>query len=327
MTPDFQILANGADITALLNDRLTALTIVDAAGMKSDTAQISLDDRDHAIELPAVGAVLEIALGFKETGLLQMGKFIVDEISGSISPETLTIHAKAANMLGGIKAPKTRGWEGVTLGELVETMAGEYGLDAAVSDTLKDIPLGFIAQTAESDLNVLTRLARQFDATAKPVGNALVFVKRGAGKTAAGNDIPAVVLTRDRLQNGSWKVTSRGTFKKVIAEWVDLLSGNKLQVTAGDGEPVKTMRHAYASESEAQIAADGALSRSRRASGQIKIAVAGFQGDLCAEGTVELQGIKEELTGGWSVTRVEHRLSGALTTNFEAERDNEGTDE
>jgi len=100
MTPDFQIIANSVDQTALFKDRLIRLTLSDQAGQKSDTVQITLDNRDNRIALPEVGAVLEIYLGFLETGLVYMGRYVVDDLSGDLFPATLTISAKAADTAG-----------------------------------------------------------------------------------------------------------------------------------------------------------------------------------------------------------------------------------
>ena len=69
MKPVFKVLANGQDITALLADRLESLQVVDKAGLDSDELTITLDDRDGAVGLPARGAVLEVSLGYAETGL------------------------------------------------------------------------------------------------------------------------------------------------------------------------------------------------------------------------------------------------------------------
>ncbi|MBC6404111.1 MAG: phage tail protein, partial [Rhodospirillales bacterium] len=68
--------------------------------------------------------------------------------------------------------------------------------------------------------------------------------------------------------------------------------------------------------------------RSQRTSAKLSIELGGFHGDLMAEAKVDLRDIKPELTGHWLLTRglltrVMHRLDDSLTTNFEAERDNE----
>ena len=323
MTPDFQILMDGEDITEPFKDRLKSLVSVDEAGMKSDTAEIVVDDRDNRIDLPGTGVRLEISIGFKETGLTYMGAYTVDEIAGDYPVRTMTIKAKAADMLKTIRAPKTRAWEGKTLEEIVNRIAGDHGLRAAISDSLKPAFFGYLAQTAESDLSFLTRLARDLDATAKPAGDALVVVKRGEGKSADGADLPAATVPASEIANLTWKATGRGRYGKVTDEWSELGAATVHQVTLGDADPALKLRHRHATEAEAQRAAQSALDRSKRASGKLSAALTGFLPDLAAEGFVTLPDIKPELRGAWLVNRVEHRLDSLLLTSFDAERDNE----
>lgn len=311
---------------ALFKGRLVGLTLIDQAGQKSDTVQITLDNRDNRIELPEVGAVLEISLGFVETGLTSMGRYVIDDLSGDLFPATLTISGKAADMIGGIKSPKSRNWDEVTVQDIVAKIAGENGLETAVSESLKSHFYGYLAQTAESDLNFLPRLARDLDATAKPAGGALVFVKRGEGKAADGSDLPVPVITLAQMSRGNWKTSGRGKYDKVIAELSELGAALVNQVTAGDGEPLLQLRHRHASLGEAQRAADCALQRSKRASGKISIQLAGFNGGLLAEGFVDLQGVHPALSGQWLISQVTHRLGGTLITSFDAERDNDDTE-
>ncbi len=72
-------------------------------------------------------------------------------------------------MLRGIKFPKTRNWDEAAIPDIVSKIADENSLKPAVSDSLKGHFYGYLAQTAESDLNFLTRLTRDLDATATPV--------------------------------------------------------------------------------------------------------------------------------------------------------------
>ena len=323
MTPDFEIIADGKDQTAKFKDRLISLTIKDEAGIKSDTAQIVLDNRNNKIALPEVGAKLDIRLGFLETGLVGMGRYVVDDLSGDIMPTSLTIDAKAADMRGAIKAPKTAAWVSRSLEEIASKIAADHGLKLAISDSLKTHHYAYVAQTAESDLHFLTRLGRDLDATVKTAGGALVLVKRGEGKAADGTDLPVHQIDVSQMQRGNWKLTGRGRYGKVCAEWSELGNATVHQVTAGDKDPAHKLRHRHATKEEATRAAKSALERGKRASGKISIELAGFQGDLLAEGKVDLQGIHPDLTGEWLVTSVTHRLGGALVTSFDAERDNE----
>jgi Bacteriophage probable baseplate hub protein len=324
MQVDFRIIANGDDVTALLADRLLSLTITDEAGMKSDAARITIDDRDYRVALPETGAELEIAIGFRETGLMDMGTFVVDEVTGEGPVDLITIHAKASDMRGGIRARRTQNWDNVTLNDIVATIAGRHGLTPAVAPALRGIFYAYIAQTAESDLHFLSRLATDIDATAKPNSGRLVVVERGQGRDAEGTEIPVVALSRTDLNEWTWKVTGRGRYGTAEATWSEMGSAVVNTVTAGSEEPVLRLRHRYPNEAEAQRAADAALSRSRRASGTIGGSLGGFYGELLAEGKIDVAGIKPELTGEWSLTRVAHVLDrNGLITSFDAERDNE----
>jgi len=91
MTPAFRIVADGADITQRINDRLLQLKTTDKPGMESDEFELRIDDRDGAVVLPPRGASIEIFLGYTETKLTRIGRYIVDEIELSGPPDTLVI--------------------------------------------------------------------------------------------------------------------------------------------------------------------------------------------------------------------------------------------
>lgn len=320
----FQIIADGTDVSGNFKDRLVRLTITDQAGSKSDTAEIVIDDRGYRVALPDTGAKLQISLGLAG-GLVNLGSFIVDDLSGEMAPDLMTISAKGTNMLGGIGARKSRDWQGKTVQDIVGQIAGEHGLTPQVSDSLKPHKFGYLAQTSESDLNFLSRIAKDLDAVAKAAGDNLVFMKRGEGKAADGADLPVFTISRSHMSGGRWQLNGRGKHGRVVAEWGDRGAAKIHKVTAGDKDPEFVLRHRYTSENEAQRAAQSALDKSRRGSGKISIQLGGFWGDLMAEASVDLRGIKPELEGKWLVTRVQHRLASTLTTSFDAERDNEDT--
>jgi len=327
MRVDYRIIADGADVTALIGDRLRSLRLTDKAGVSSDTAELTLDDRDYRIALPETGAELQIAIGYRETGLVDMGSYLVDELTGEGPVASLTIKAKAADMTGSIRAPRTQAWEDLSFGEIVEEIAGRHGLSAAVAPRLSGHRYRYLAQTAESDLHLLTRLAQDLDATAKAASGRLVVVPRGGRETADGESLAPVALGPADLSDWSWKATSRGRYGKVTARWTDRAGTTIHRLQVGDAEPELELRHRYATEDEARRAARAALTRSVRASGRIDLRLARFNGALMAEMPIDLQGIKPELCGVWTIESVNHHLGPAtLVTSLSAERDNEAED-
>lgn len=138
MKPTFKIFMAGVNVTSKLDDRLISLTINDAAGIKSDTLAIVLDDRDNKIMEPPDGALIVVFLGYKGFGPMPMGIFILDKIEYDVAPDRMIIHAKAADFGGSIKDQKTRNWDGKTNEEIVAQIAGEHELEPKVAERLKN---------------------------------------------------------------------------------------------------------------------------------------------------------------------------------------------
>lgn len=309
MTPDFKILADTKDVTATIRGRFSSLTITDEAGQSSDAAELRLDDRAPHITLPRTGAKLDIAIGYRETGVARIGIYTVDEINLEGPPDTLAIRARAADLRKSLKSPNTRSFDNVTIGDLVAAIAAQHEFKYHVDASLADISFAHIDQTEESDIHLLTRLAKDHGAVAKAAGDTLLFVPRGAAKSAEGKMLPAVTLTRQDLTR--WRVTiaDRGKYGAVIAYWHDTASGERVEVKVGDGEPVYTIRRTYPEASVAKNAASAKLS-------EFVCGAATLSGNgpgdsrLAAEGKLTITGVREGINGTWTLTRVTHTIDG-----------------
>lgn len=321
-TPVARILADGQDVTARMKDRLISLTVTDEAGSTSDTARIVLDDRDAVFEVPPTGAQLTIGIGWLETGgPVDMGVYVVDELSFEGPERRFSISAKAADSLdrnapGRIKAPKSRSWHDTTLGVVVRQIAKEHGFEAVVGSKFDKIEIPHLDQTEESDINLLRRLAKENGAVVKPASGKLLFVGEGKGKTASGKSMPAVALAAKDCARWSMKIAKRAAYKQVIAQWHDGEGGDLQQVKAGSGEPSQTLKHTYASADEAQRAAAAGLKRAQRGERTAEIEATGNPA-LVAEAPLTLSGFRTGVDGGdWVITRATHTLtnSGYVTS-------------
>lgn len=325
MRPAFRIEADGADITGRLSDRLLSLVVTDAAGWQSDTAVIRLDDKVRgratggAIALPRKGAKLRIWLGLERAAF--MGVFTVDELTVEGPPATVTISAKAADMRQEMKAPVTRSWHGVTVGDLVATVAARHGLSPRVAAELAGVVLDHVDQTEESDLHLLTRLAKDLGAVMKPAGGHLVFAPRGKAKSVSGQALGAVVLTPADVKHWSATLADRGRYGAVIAAWHDgagaALREAKVEIGAG---PARRMRDSYPSEAVAKAAAAAELEKLNRGSSTLSVTGLGNP-TLAAEAPLTMTGFRTGIDGPWTITKATHRLDGSsgYTTEIEAE--------
>lgn len=308
MTPDFKIVANREDITEVLRSRLLDLRITDEAGIKSDKVEITLDDSDNLIAWPEHGAELEVFLGYKETGLSRMGLYVVDELSHHGPPDTLVIQGKAADMRSSIKAPKTRSWEGFTIGTLVATIAAEHQLTGRIADLFLSTEIDHVDQTEESDLHFLTRLARQYDAVSKPVDGFWVFVPKGQSKAASGQSLPQIDISKTNITQYRFSQTERDKYQSVTAHWDDKENAQRIAVIVGEGKPNFVMRHAYPTVAEAQRAADAKFSALARGVATLSLTLIGNT-SVQAEGTLNILDLRNPIKSPWLIIRAEHQLS------------------
>ena len=340
MQPLFRIYAGSEEITDVIRDRLIELVITDEAGIQSDELKLTLDDRrreDGAIaELPRIGAVLTVSLGYAKTRLISLGRFIVDEVEIRSPPATLTVSAKAADMVGPFRSPKTRSWDATTLGQLVEAIASEHRYQAKIDTELGAIAIPHLDQTEESDMALLTRLAAKHDAVAKPVAGFLVLAKQGAIKTITGQVMPTINLNpRDlaewryrhsaRKPGGSGASSDLDTQKPPAtttggtkAYWWDFEKGERREVTTGS-PPFEEIRYVHATEAEARAAAATRKNTGTRGQGALSFSLLGDP-RLAAEGRLSIT-LRPGLPTDWRIKRVEHRLSSqGYTTQVECER-------
>lgn len=310
MRPSYQIKVDGQDITRAIQERLMTLRISDEAGWQSDSVELTLDDRDRELVLPRHGVQMSVWMGYEETGLVRMGLFTVDEVQCGGPADTITIRGRAANFRNTLKEQKTRAWERITIGDLVETVANEHQLEPVISDKLKDKMLEHIDQTEESDLHFLSRLSKDHDAISKPVESRLLFVPRGEARSASQQPMPALTLPREALTSYSFTLADRGKYEAAIAHWHDASTGQTYPVRVGpaDSQPVYTLKGLQPDADAAQAAATAKLQALQRGQATGNLVLPGNPA-IVAESRLTLVGIKERIDGGWIVTRAEHELS------------------
>ena len=318
--PACRIEVGGRDVTAAFSDRLLRIVVTDNSGDDSDEVEIELDDRDYAIEEPRRGASLTVYLGYKDAPLVLLGKFVVDEALPEGPPDRFIIRGKAADMRGGLKAPRTRSWRDTTVGAIVSQIASDQGLQPAVASGLASRPIVHRDQTNESDMHFLTRLGRDFGAVAAPKNGRLVFAPAGAATAASGTPLTGVTLKRSDLIDWKGVAADREDFGSVKARWRDRAQARTLYETAGEGEPVKTLRHRYPTQAAAKAAADAEFARLNRVSGGVEITLPG-RADIAAQTPITLTGLRPSLNKQWIATRVEHQVEfggSGFTTRVEA---------
>lgn len=335
ITPTLRITANDADITQKILANFSTLQITDESGESSDMLEIVLadTDRNNPVRLPPKGAVLEVWLGY-DANTTRMGVYVADETSLGGWPGRLTIRARSAiyaNTPKGaldFQTQKTRTWKaGTKLGDMVAIMAKEHGMTAAITASMAAIQLPHLNQDSESDINLLLRLAKRYDATTKPMGGKLIFAKRGDAKTLLGAQLPTLTVLPEDVARWDMTTNSRGTAGTVAAYYHSNIRGRRHEVKVGDGEPVQRIRYWFKNHAEALAAAQAQMRRRQRAATRMEFSCEGHP-EFMAEGPVVLQGWHPDVPLNWIATRVQHNLTkgGGYTCDVSLELPNDPAD-
>jgi uncharacterized protein len=347
MTPAAQIELNGVDITANLipapfglplasggmiigpnglgfgNGPLLSVSITDNEGKKSDSCELELDLREY-IAAPGKGSMLQVSLGYAETGVTNMGLYQVESWTKKGPLKTLTVSAKAAGLTTDIKAPKSRSYHQMSVSDIVQQVAGKNGLSAIVSGDIGGIQIGHIDQSAESDLNFLTRLAGRTGANFKVANNMVIFSKAGSGVLPSGGAAPSFTLVPTGQTDWSCTGAARGEYQCISVPWLNTQTGEREWHEEGSGEPKLRVRKLHKTEAEAQAHAKGVKGALARGNKKFE---ASFPGDprWFAGAQVNVVGFDPDCDDDYTVKTSTHKLDGSgYNTSISCEQSGDG---
>ncbi|QNM96402.1 phage late control D family protein [Chitinimonas koreensis] len=338
--PVFRLTLGGKDITADFATRLEQLTLTDNRGFDADALEVTLSDHDGRLDIPPRGAQLALSLGWAGGAMVDKGLYTVDEVEHSGTPDKLTLRARSADLRAGLTTKKERSWHRRTVGDIVRTIAGEAGLEPAIGAGLAAQAIDHVDQTAESDINLLTRLARMFDAIATVKGGRLLFTKAGSATSASGQPLAAVTITRAAGDSHRFSVADRETYTAVRAYYQDMRAAKKGEVlvdgtaptagkkgkkrdkrTAPSADNVKTLRHTYANKANAERAARAEWDKLQRGVATFALTLAHGRPELTPELPATVSGFKPAINDlPWIIAKVVHTLGDSgLTTQLDLE--------
>ncbi|MEM1284964.1 MAG: contractile injection system protein, VgrG/Pvc8 family [Pseudomonadota bacterium] len=323
----YQVIADGVDFTLAAQARLLNLTVTDAAGVESDTVSIEIADPGGRTEPPRTGAIISVAMGWEDTGLVHMGKYVADTPTARGFPETLSVTGRAADQRETLKQHRTQGWENMTIGAIAEEIAGRNNLIPAVSGELASQLVPFIAQNEESDQHFFRRLVERYGGISPVKEGRLVAVPRGAGLSANGKALPAVLVRRGpQLLGYNVTLPDRPRFQRVKASWTDRANAKRQEVEAqaANEGPDFVLRDPYPTEPEAQAAADAKAAELKRGGGSLSLTLLGDP-TIRAEQPLIVSGLRPGADGQWSIGRVNQSQdgNGGFTTKIQADKGEE----
>ena len=356
MRPRFTITnSKGNSITENFSRHLISLSMTDRSDEEADSITLVLDDIGGNLRLPTKGEKISASVSMDD-GPEKTGTYIIDQVDISGPPDIITLTGKAAAFTdaagwSAMQTRRSRSWDDITLGDLVSGIAGEHGVKAAVSPDLTGVAIPHLDQTSESNLNLLSRLARQYGAIFKPINGTLVFARGNEGLTASGKQMPVVTIQRGPGMRFSACLSKRIEVGKVEASYHDNKTamtkkaeavlpvemddatrefyeqigggqGGQDETQQGGEADEKTIQdqNLYPDEETATAAAQSRLDSIDRASKTVSLNLPGLW-SLTAEQRVALAGFRAEMNGEWVVKVAEVTLSKGegLRTRLELE--------
>jgi hypothetical protein len=326
-TPAYVISQDGKDLTSNVAPRLISLSITENRADEADTLDLTLDDSDGKLALPKRGNLLDVAIGWADTGVVNKGSFRVDEFEHSGAPDTITVRARSASMTKGMGERKEKSWHNLPIATIVKTIAKNHGLNPKVADVIGKILIPHIDQTHESDMSFLSRLAKRYDAVMNVKSQNLLFLPIGAATTASGKRLESLDIERKDGDRHRYHVSERENFQGVRAQYWSGKKAEKKSVTVGgeNNTNMKVLPEVYPTQAEAQAAAQAEFNRTQRSQATMSYTLAQGIAELFPELPVNVSGFKPEIDAtDWLVKRVRHELSDS---GFTSELDLEMSDD
>ncbi|MFP0418640.1 contractile injection system protein, VgrG/Pvc8 family [Acinetobacter nosocomialis] len=320
--PIYRLEVDGNDISPLVVNRLISLSIKDNRGLVVDSVDIDLDDSDGQLEIPPEGAIIQVWIGWSNTGLVNKGKYKVESVTHRGAPDVLSISAFSNDVSEGLKQKRERSFSNKTVQVIFETVGAEYALKTIVHNTLANRLISYIAQN-ESDANLITRIADEYDAIATVKNGHLILLPRGTSQTVSGLPLPTAQIIRSDGDGHNY-TTGTGTDRitGVKAYYYDTAQSKKLYVVIGDNEDnLKEIRYIHRDKKTAELAAQAEYNRCKRASQKLSYTFAFGQPNLIPEQEFIFTGLKPQIDDiVWLGTNVTHNLTdNGFTTSVELE--------
>lgn len=357
LTPAAELTIDGKRFGTQAMSRIISISLTDKRGFEADELTIELDDHDGTIAIPKTGSKITLKLGYKETGLVEKGEYLVSEFTASGSPDRLSITARAADLAEALAEQVEKSWHKQTLYQIIETIAKKHKYEYLISKDYQNQKIDHIDQTNESDASFMSRLAEQYDAIATIKNGKLLFIPAGESQTASGQPILPTTITRASGDSHSFTYSSSNSYQAVRAYYTDKKTGQKKEVIVNkdnaypnkkttqqtktvkgktfkakkkendnqkintDGQKIKTLRHLYATESGAWSGARGAFKKIQRGVAEFSITLAVGRPDLYPETPAVVKGFKPEIDAeAWLITEVSHKIdSGGYTASIQFE--------
>lgn len=238
-SPEWILTYQEINITADISAMVLSIGYTDYLSGLSGEVEVVIGDHDQrwqASWYPALGDELNLAIGYRDEGLLPCGNFQIDQLELSGPPDTFTVRCLAAFITPAMRTLNSVGYEDQTLLGIARVIVQKYGLAVISAPDVIDVSFGRVTQKQETDLTFLKRLAVEhgYDFTVR--GSSLVFYARAALETIA----PAQVVTRTDLESFEFRNRTHTTYRAAQVAYQNPTSKSLIFQSAAAIAPIPT---------------------------------------------------------------------------------------
>jgi len=167
-----------------------------------------------------------------------------------------------------------------------------------------DFTFKHLAQTDESDLNLLVRLAKQLNAQFNIKNNKIIFIKT----KQENENLPKFTIDIKEVINYSIKHNAKTIYNSVRVTYHDTKENKQKEVIYENGEPQFIIQDSFKNEAEAYKTAKSYYEMLNKGSITGNVSIPGKE--IRAGGILTLTGFGED-DGEYSIKRVTHNLSSS----------------
>lgn len=316
LKPRWVLIYEGVDISADIVPFVTRVSYTDHAHGESDEIAVELDDSDHRWIngwYPSKGDRISLFIGYDGQQLMPCGDFELDDVEWSSPPDTVRLKGLAASITKALRTENTAAYEGLTLRQVAETVAGRH--DLKVVGEIDDIRIGRITQLRRRDLAFLKELAEGYGHVFSVRGDQLVF-----HRVAALEAEPAVLtLHRNQIGRIEMRDKTREVYGSARLEYHNPVDRELLahEVAAGKGATGDTLKvkDRVENAAQAEARAKAALAQANRSEAKGTLTLFG-EPRLVGGSNLVLMGCGR-FDGKWAIERSVHaidRKEGYSTT-------------
>jgi uncharacterized protein len=234
--PVWTLSYEGVAIEGRIEKMVLSMTYTSHAGGAASDLEFELEDRDRRWQgswFPQRGDVVTGSIGYAGEQLISIGSFQVDEVELRVPPDRVHMRCLSAGITDAMRTPHSVSYEGQTLLGIAGQIAAKYGFTVVGAAVTPDVTFDYEAQSLETDVEFLHRIAEEHNYEFTIRGTTLVFYSRPALEQARS----AALIKRPDVTSCEFKAKTRHIYKAANVSYQDPASKSLITRTVLGSSP------------------------------------------------------------------------------------------